>query len=317
MAYNNLRAGKKIAVVIPAFNEENTIASVISQVPRSIQGITSVEVIVIDDGSTDSTAKKAKDAGADIIVTHKKRKGLAASFSDGIEKALDEDSDIIVNIDADAQYDPSEIPKLIQPIISGEADVVLGVRSGEGITHMPLSKKIGNKIATAVISLLCQHRIRDAQTGFRAFSKEAATMLNILSDFTYTHEMLIILIKKKMKILELDINFKPRQGKSRLVESVFDYALRAGVTILRTYMFYHPLRLFLVLGCLFFAFAAITPLLLLYQQPKITELLIYLVLMAMLVGAGLEIIAIGILADMIRYERELLDKIIRMMRKNE
>lgn len=238
----------KLVVNIPAYNEQNHIGGVIKSVPRKIKDVDLVFVVVVDDGSTDDTAKVAKEAGADVVVIHKKNLGLATSFRDGFEKALKLGADIVVNTDADNQYDQSEIPKLIRPILDGEADVVVGDRQVLKLDHMPLGKKFGNTMASFVTRKLSGYNIRDAQSGFRAFSREAALRINILSNYTYVAETIIQAVNKKLKIVQVPITFRERKGKSRLISNIFNYAAKAGMTIIRTYTLYKPLRVFLSFG---------------------------------------------------------------------
>ncbi len=231
----------KLAVFIPAFNEEATVADVVKGVRLAVKG---AQVIVIDDGSTDSTAAEAAKAGAKVL-RHGRNLGLARAFSDGIEAALKAGADAAVCIDADGQYDPKQIPFLLEPIAKGEADIVLGSRFAGEIEDMPLQKRWGNILATKVTSLLSGLRITDAQTGLRAFSKEAMLRINISSDFTYTQETIIQAAFKGLRIKEVPIRFlKRRHGSSRLFSSIFSYAWRAGLTIIKTVFYYAPMTFF-------------------------------------------------------------------------
>jgi len=304
--------------MIPAYNEEKTIGKVIEEIPRKIEGIDSVEVLVIDDGSTDRTAEFAKKAGADYILIHKKNLGLARTFKDGLDFSLALKADIIVNIDADAQYNAREIPKLIKPILNGEADMVLGDRCIEKLDHMPKSKKIGNKIASWVTRKLSGLPIRDAQTGFRAFSREAALKLNILGEYTYTQETIIQAAKKGLKIVEIPVEFRRREGKSRLISSIWKYAKNAGITMLRTYRDYHPFKVFVTIGALIFiagALVALRVLLHYFATGAVTPHLPSAVLSVMLIIIGSLTIIFGLLADMLRTHRELIeDALVRIKR---
>lgn len=201
----------KLAVVVPAYNEEKTVGKVIHQIPKRIPGIEKVEIIVVDDGSTDWTVSEAMKAGAKVI-RHKMNMGLAISFRDGLDAALEDGADVIVNTDADLQYDQRDIPKLIKPIIKGEADIVLTDRNVWKLPHMPLGKKIGNKLATWIVRILSGFPVKDAQSGFRAFSREAALNLNVLSGYTYVQETIIQAVFKKMKITQVPCKFRARRG---------------------------------------------------------------------------------------------------------
>ena len=168
----------KLVIMIPAYNEAKSICKVIMEIPRKINGIDLVTILVINDGSTDNTLEEAKRAGADKIISHKRNLGLGISFRDGLEEALSMGADIIANTDADFQYNGAEIPRLIEPILNGVADIVIGDRQINTLDQMPAGKVIGNKIATWVTRRVIKLPIRDAQTGFQAFSREAAQRMN-------------------------------------------------------------------------------------------------------------------------------------------
>jgi len=306
--------------MIPAYNEENTIAKVIEEIPRKIDGIDSVEVLVIDDGSTDRTSEIAKKAGADYLLIHKRNLGLARTFKDGLDFALALGADIIVNIDADAQYNAKEIPKLIEPILKGEADIVIGDRQIDKLDHMPKSKKIGNKIASWVTRRLSGLPIKDAQTGFRAFSREAAMKLNILGEYTYTQETIIQAAKKGLKVVEIPVEFRRREGKSRLISSIWGYAKNAGITILRTYRDYHPFKVFVAIGGLIFlagTLVALRVLLHYFETGAVTPHLPSAVLSVLLILIGSLTAIFGLLADMLRTQRELIEDVLWRMKRLE
>lgn len=310
----------KLIVMIPAYNEENTIAKVIEEIPRKIDGIDSVEVLVIDDGSTDRTAEIAKKAGADYLLIHKRNLGLARTFKDGLDFALALGADIIVNIDADAQYNAKEIPKLIEPILRGEADIVIGDRQIDKLDHMPKSKKIGNKIASWVTRRLSGLPIKDAQTGFRAFSREAAMKLNILGEYTYTQETIIQAAKKGLKVVEILVEFRRREGKSRLISSIWGYAKNAGITILRTYRDYHPFKVFVAIGGLIFlagTLVALRVLLHYFATGAVTPHLPSAVLSVLLILIGSLTAIFGLLADMLRTHRELIEDALWRIKRLE
>jgi glycosyltransferase involved in cell wall biosynthesis len=304
----------KIAVTIPALNEEATIARVIEEIPKDIGD---VRVIVVDDGSTDQTAEVARKAGAKVI-TFKENRGLAMAFKEGMDVAIEEGADVIVNIDADFQYDPKEIPKLIQPILDGEADIVLGSRFRGWIEEMPLSKRVGNKIATIITSWVSGCKISDAQTGFRAFSREAALQLNVLSDYTYVQETIIQAVQKKLRIAEVPCTFRKREGKSRLIPSIFSYAKRAGLTILRTYLYYKPLRTFSYIGGIIFIaglLVGVRVLLHFLLTGHVSPYYPSAILTAVLMIIGFQIIMLGLLADVMDRNRRLQEEILYRLKR--
>lgn len=310
----------KLVITIPAFNEEKTIAKVIQEIPKEIGGLKEVKILVIDDGSTDKTAEIAKRAGADYILVHKRNLGLAKTFKDGLDFALAIGADIIVNIDADAQYNAKEIPKLIEPILKGEADIVLGNRQIDKLDHMPRGKKIGNKIATWVTRKFSGMDIKDAQTGFRAFSREAVMKLNVLGDYTYTQETIIQAVKKGLKIVEVPVEFRKREDNSRLISSIWSYAKKAGIIIIRTYRDYHPFKVFTAIGGIVFLAGVILALRVLFHYLEtgyVTPHLPTAVLSIMLIVVGSITMVFALLADMLKTQRELLEDAIYRIKKIE
>jgi len=308
----------KLAVVIPAYNEERTISRVIREIPRRVAGIDEVEVIVIDDGSGDSTVSKALKAGADRIIRHKMNLGLAASFRDGLDAALEDGADIIVNTDADLQYNQKEIPKLIKPILDKEADFVLGYRKIWNLEHMPLSKKVGNTLATSVISFLVGFGVRDAQSGFRAFSREAALQLNVFSDYTYVQETIMQLIFNKNKVVQVPCEFRARDGRSRLINNIWSYAKRAGLTIIRTYVYYKPLRTFLTVGLfliLLGLIAGVRVLVHFLTTDLVSPYIPSAILSAVLLIVGFQVVMMGLIADSINANRKIIERILYLLKK--
>jgi glycosyltransferase involved in cell wall biosynthesis len=308
----------KLVITIPSYNEEYSLASVIKEIPRIIPGIDQVQILVINDGSTDRTAEVAAQAGADKILTHKHNTGLAQTFRDGLNEALEMGADIIVNTDADFQYNGTEIPKLIAPILEGDADIVLGDRQIDRLDHMPWGNLWGNKLATQVIRWTTGLPIQDAQTGFRAFSREAALRMNLTGDYTYTQETIIQASNKNLKIEQIPVEFRRREGESRLISSIFHYARAAGVTIFRSFGAYHPFTVFSIIGfgCillgLIFGFKVIIHFL---TTGMVTPYLPSALLTTVLVVVGSLAILFGLLADMIRTQRMLSEEILYRLKK--
>ena len=303
----------KLVVMIPSYNEEETIASVIREIPRSIPGVDTVEVLVINDGSTDRTVEEAQRAGADTIISFKKNKGLAAGFRAGLETALSMGADIIVNTDADGQYDGTEIPKLIQPILDNKADFVLGSRTKGTIEEMPLQKTIGNRMATWVTRQVSGLPVSDGQSGFRAFTRDAAMRLNVMSDYTYVQETLIQAANLGLVYTEVPILFRKRTGgSSRLISNIFNYAKRAGLTILRSYRDYQPLRTFLVIGLILVILGTIAGLrpLLYYLNTWTLAYFGSAILSILLLIVGFNVIALGLIADMLKTQRKIQDELL-------
>ncbi len=306
----------KLVVTIPAFNEEKTIGKVIRNIPRDC--CDEVEVLVIDDGSTDKTVERARENGADKIVTFKRNLGLATAFRKGIETALEMKADIIVNIDADGQYDPNEIPVIIQPILEGKADIVLGSRFLGNIEYMPIQKKLGNKLATKITSFLVGIPISDAQTGFRAFTKNAAMKIHVLSKYTYVQETIIQAVYKNLKILEVPCSFRKREGKSRLISNIFTYAIKAGLVIFKTYLDYKPLKVFLFLGGALFLVGLLfgARVLIDFLQTGGVHFLPSAILTAIFLIIGFQIVVLGLIAAMIGTNRRIMEDILYYQKKS-
>ena len=303
----------KLVVMIPSYNEEETIASVIREIPRSIPGVDTVEVLVINDGSTDRTVEEARRAGADTVISFKKNKGLAPGFRAGLETALSMGADIIVNTDADGQYDGTEIPKQIRPILDNKADFVLGSRTKGTIEEMPLQKTIGNRMATWVTRQVSGLPVSDGQSGFRAFTRDAAMRLNVMSDYTYVQETLIQAANLGLVYTEVPILFRKRTGgSSRLISNIFNYAKRAGLTILRSYRDYQPLRTFLVIGLVLVVLGTIVGLrpLLYYLSTWTLAYFGSAILSILLLIVGFNVIALGLIADMLKTQRKIQDELL-------
>ncbi len=238
----------KLIVQIPAYNEKASIAETISCIPRSVPGVDQVEVLVIDDGSSDNTSEIARQAGADHVVRHTSNRGLARAFQTGIETCLFLGADIIVNTDADNQYDAADIQKLVEPILQGRADIVIGDRQIDQVPHFSPMKKRLQRLGSAVVRLLSSTDIPDAVSGFRAISRHAALRLNISSDFSYTIEMLIQAGHDRLAVTSVPIRTNPTERKSRLFKSTPQFMFRSALTLLRIYVTYKPLRAFVTMG---------------------------------------------------------------------
>jgi len=308
----------KLVITIPSYNEEQSITSVITEFPRTIPGIDEIQILVINDGSTDRTFDVAIQAGADKVISHKFNIGLAKTFRDGLDAALEMGADIIVNTDADFQYNGTEISKLIAPILEGHADIVLGDRQIDKLDHMPLGNLWGNKLATQVTRWATGLPINDAQTGFRAFSREAALRMNITGDYTYTQETLIQAANKNLKIEQIPVQFRQRKGKSRLISSIFQYARSAGVTIFRSFGAYHPFTIFstIGIGCivlgLIFGFRVILHY---FATGLVTPYLPSALLTTVLIIVGCLAILFGLLADMFKTQRIIEEEILYRLKK--
>ena len=309
----------KLVVMIPAYNEEESIGFVIKEIPRDC--CDQVEILIIDDGSKDRTYERAKEAGADRIIRFKKNRGLAPAFRAGLETAISMGADIIVNTDADGQYDGKEIPALIKPILEGKADVVLGSRTKGTIEEMPLGKRIGNAMATYVTRQLSGRYVSDAQTGFRAFTRDLALHLNVLSDYTYVQETLMQIAHHDVVMVEVPITFRKRvSGKSRLIGNIFNYARRSGTTIIRTYRDFQPLKTFIIIGGCFILPGIVAGIIVLQHYLStgiVAGKLPMALLSVLLIVLGFQSILIGIVADMLKSQRKVQDEILYRLKKQE
>lgn len=243
----------KLVVIIPAYNEESRIEETVRSIPRKIMGVDKVEILVVNDGSTDNTMTMAINGGAERVVTHKRNSGVGAAFMTGVRNAVQMNADIVVSVDADSQFDSSQIPELIIPILNHQADVVIGSRfQGKKPENIPRVKYIGNKIFSKLVSWVVGQKFTDTQTGFRAYSKEALLNISVVNDFTYTQEVLIDLKFKKMKIVEVPVSVSyDDKRKSRVVKSISGYSTKALSIITRTLLYHRPLLSFGVLGTIF------------------------------------------------------------------
>ncbi|SHE68908.1 Glycosyltransferase involved in cell wall bisynthesis [Desulforamulus putei DSM 12395] len=309
----------KLIVQIPCFNEEKTLPFTIRDIPRKIPGIDKVEILIIDDGSTDRTIEVAKKLGVDHIISNGINKGLAKTFSIGIDACLKLGADIIVNTDGDNQYNGRDIPKLITPILEGKADVVIGDRQTDTIKHFSFLKKKLQKLGSFIVRKASRTNVRDAASGFRAFSREAALHLNVISDFSYTMETLIALGRKKLNIIDVPINTNERLRESRLFKGMLSYINRSGGTIVRTYCMYRGLKTFLILGGISIILGICTGLrfLYFYFSGSGNGHIQSLILAAILIILGFQTVIFGILADAINANRKINDDILYRIKKLE
>ncbi len=290
----------KIAISIPAYNEAASLPRVIAKINEVMQKQKDpYTIIVVDDGSTDNTTEVAKKAGAHVI-SHPYNVGLAETFRTEVKEFLKTKADVFVHIDADCQYNPQDIPRLMQEIKNGY-DLVLGNRFAGGIEQMPFLKKLGNKVFSRVISRIIRYKVEDCQTGLRAFNRKVAE-IPITSDHTYTQEQIIRTVREKFKIKEIPVYFAKREGKSKLIKNPFEYAIRAWINIFRIYRDFEPLKFFGRIGMMFVSIGMLIGLWLVYLflttgRVGHIPLTILTILFIML---GIQAIIFGFLADIRR-----------------
>jgi glycosyltransferase involved in cell wall biosynthesis len=309
----------KLIIQIPCLNEETTLPATIKDLPDKIDGIDCIELLVVDDGSTDKTIEVAKSLGVHHILKFTNNKGLAKAFISGIDQSLKMGADIIVNTDADNQYFGGDIPKLIQPILNKEADIVVGDRQVETIRHFSPIKIFLQKFGSWVVRQLSGTLVPDATSGFRAYSREAAMQLNVVSDFTYTVETIISAGKKNLAIQHVPVKTNKKLRESRLFPSIQVYIRRTLVTIIKVYSMYRPLKLFSIAGgtTFFLGFAIGCRYLFFFFQGRTEGHIQSLILSAILLIVGFQIIMMGIAAELISVNRQLLEDIQVRIKKGE
>lgn len=301
----------KLVIQIPCYNEEPTLAIALADLPKKIDGIKSIEILIIDDGSTDNTIEVARRNGVKEFVMFQKNLGLAKAFSAGISKALEMGADIIVNTDADNQYCADDIEKLVKPILEKQADIVIGARPIENIQHFSFIKKVLQKLGSWVMRLVSSTKVADATSGFRAFSKDAASQINVFDNYTYTLETIIQAKAKGMDILSVPIRVNPELRKSKLIKNIFDYIKRSTFTMIRMFIVYRPFRFFAIIGLLFLIPGLLLGIRFLYYYLTSSGAghIQSLILAAVLILTGIQIILIAILADLQAINRKLLEDI--------
>lgn len=309
----------KLVIQIPCHNEAETLPVVIAGIPKSIPGIAGIEIVVIDDGSNDKTGEVARNLGVHHVIRNISRLGLARTFRSGVDHSLRCGADIIVNMDGDNQYKGSDIPRLIEPILSGSADMVIGDRQTDTIQHFSPSKKFLQRFGSSIIRKLSRTDVSDAVSGFRAMSRAAALKLTILSNYTYTLEAILQAHSKGFTIKNVLIETNPKTRESRLIKDLRTYLAFSLATIIRVFTMYNPLRVFIDIGAVF-VFAGVmlsARFLYYYLTSGGAGHLQSLIFAAVCMIAGVSIILGGILADLIQFNRRLLEDILERLRKLE
>ena len=309
----------KLIIQIPCLNEEQTLPETLKDLPKSLNGIDDIEILIIDDGSTDQTVQCAREHGVHHVLSLTNNKGLAKAFIFGISQSLKLGADIIVNTDADNQYFGGDIEKLVQPILDKRADIVIGNRQVETISHFSPIKILLQKLGSWTVRQLSGTTIPDATSGFRAYSKEAALQMNVISDFTYTVETIISAGKKNLAIEHTPVRTNKKLRESRLFPSIQVYLRRTLVTMLKVYSMYRPLKLFTIAGGTIFliGFAIGCRYLFFFFQGQTEGHIQPLILSAITLIVGFQIIMMGIAAELIAINRQLLEDIQLRVKKKE
>jgi glycosyltransferase involved in cell wall biosynthesis len=309
----------KLIIQIPCLNEAETLPATLRDLPASIPGIDVIEWLVIDDGSRDGTADVARACGVHHVVRFRRRKGLAAAFSAGIDAALKFGADYIVNTDADNQYAGADIALLLEPLLAGEADLCIGDRNIQAIAHMSPSKKLLQRLGSWVVRQVSGTQVPDTTSGFRAYTREAALRMTIVSEFSYTLESIIQAGKRRMAIAHVEVRTNPVTRESRLFDSVLAYIKRSSATIVRIYASYEPLKVFSYIGGAFLAAGLLISLRFLYYYVvgqgygKLQSL----ILAAVLLIVGFQVVLIGLVADLISGSRKILEDVQYRVRRLE
>jgi glycosyltransferase involved in cell wall biosynthesis len=309
----------KLIIQLPCLNEEQTLPITLRDLPREVEGFEVTEWLIIDDGSTDRTVEVAREHGVDHIVRLTNNKGLASGFQAGLDAALKLGADVIVNTDADNQYYGPDIPKLVAPILAGEADMVVGDREVMTIEHFSPAKKSLQRLGSWVVRQASQTTVPDTTSGFRAYNREAALALQVVSKFTYTLETIIQAGKMTVAIDHVPIRTNPKLRESRLFPSMWTYIRRNGVSIFRIYSMYEPLRVFMTAAGIIGLAALIvwTRFLVSWIQGNGAGHVQSLILGAVLFNAAMVLAALGVLGDLLSGQRITLQRIFERVRRVE
>ncbi len=306
----------KLIIQIPCFNEEKTLPLTVRDLPREIPGIDCLEILVVDDGSTDRTREIARECRVHHITGFSKNRGLAKAFALGIDTSLALGADLIVNTDADNQYCGQDIPKLVKPLLTGKADIVIGDRQTQTIGHFSALKKFFQKHGSFMVGLSSGTPIPDATSGFRALTRQAALELNVISTFSYTLETLIQAGRKRLAVVSIPVRTNKKLRESRLFTSIFTFIRRSGSTMIRVYTMNEPLRVFLTASSFFLLTALILFGRYLYFMVigetggHVQSLILGLVLFSV---SGF-LATVGVLAELINANRKLIEEILKITR---
>ncbi len=307
----------KLFIQIPCLNEAETLPLVLQDIPRHIPGVDSIEILVINNGSTDRTVAVAKAHGVKHIINHVGKRGLAQAFRDGVWYCLEHDADIIVNTDGDNQYPGQSIPDLVRPILDGTAEMVIADRQVQSIDHFSKGKKLLQRFGTWVLNQAAGTDVPDAPSGFRAYSREAAIKLNIVTHFSYAMETLIQAGNKKLAIGTVRIRVNPKTRESRLFNSSAEHVFKSGLAITRAFIMYRPLMLFATLSWILLLLGLIPFVRFLYfvaHQNGVHHLQ-SLIFGTVLLTAAFVCFTLGVIADLIRINRSLIEDNLELTKR--
>ena len=310
----------KLIIQIPCYNEAETLQIALDHLPRHIEGINQIEVLIINDGSTDATVQVAREWGVNHIVSFKQNRGLARGFMAGVDACLHLGADIIVNTDADDQYCGEDIEKLVRPILDEKADIVIGTRPIDETEHFSRRKKVFQHLGSWVVRVASNTDVPDAPSGFRAYSREAAMRLNVVNEYTYTLETIIQAGWNRTAMVSVPVHTNPELRPSRLFSSMWRYMKRSAAVIMRTFAMYKPMRFFGIIGSIFFGMGVVLGirfLVISLVTGSASGHIQSLILCAALLMIGVQIIITGVQADLISDNRKLLEDVQYRVRKME
>ncbi|NKI36174.1 glycosyltransferase family 2 protein [Wenzhouxiangella sp. XN79A] len=307
----------KLIIQIPCYNEAETLPIALAHLPRNVEGFDTVEWLVIDDGSDDGTAKLARENGVDHVVSHTHNQGLARAFMTGIQFALEQGADVIVNTDADNQYNGADIPKLAAPVLLGKADIVIGARPIDSIREFSAVKRFFQRLGSWVVRFASGTEVPDAPSGFRAFSRDAAGRLAVFNEYTYTLETIIQAGQRNMAIESVPVRVNPALRPSRLMAGMWSYIRRSVVTILRIFVIYRPFRFFAMIGLVLFSAGTLIGLRFLYFYliGEGSGHVQSLILAGVLLITGFQTFLVAFLADLLAANRKLLEEVRFMIKR--
>ncbi len=309
----------KLIIQIPCYNEGATLGITLQELPRNIKGFDEVAWLIVDDGSTDNTVEVAREYGVNHIVSYTKNQGLAKAFITGLQASLDFGADVIVNTDADNQYEAKDIQKLVKPILDGKADIVIGERPITNIEHFSITKKILQRIGSWVVRLVSRTNIPDVPSGFRAISRDAAKQLNVFNNYTYTLETIIQAGQKNMAVVSVPIRTNKDLRPSRLLKSIPSYILKSTFTIIRIFVVYRAFSFFMTGGVILFTMGFLLGLRYVYYliTQGASGYIQSLILASVLLAIGFQTILVAFLADLLSVNRRLLEDIQYRLKKDE
>lgn len=308
----------KLIIQIPCLNEVGTLAIALGALPREVPGFDTVEWLIIDDGSTDNTGALAKKLGVDHVIRHPVNRGLAAAFMTGLSACLRLGADVIVNTDADNQYEGADIPKLTAPVLAGEADMVIGARPISETEHFSWVKKKLQRLGSWAVRVASKTQVEDAPSGFRAISRETALRLNVFNAYTYTLETIIQAGQSNLRIVSVPVRTNPDLRPSRLVKSIPSYVKRSLLTIVRVFVIYRPLALFVYTGSVFMTVGLIAGLRFVfhYLQGAGDGHVQSVILASLCITLGVLLYMMGLIGDLIATNRKLLERISLQLRRS-